>query len=203
MNWWSAKVFNPDQWWANKWGMLGSATWRSPSETWGAVLEGCAVRPYTYAHAAPAQSWTHNRQPLAHPAGSNFLEGRAHVRWQKGRWQAQLGLVLRQQGVDETVDLGKEPASSIGADPLLSYVNRPADYGVEMLYTGDGLAGETDRINQRLWWADVAWDIPRIQDQHLFIRAMQNRRIGDITDENWWRVECGIRLNRVLEERNW
>ena len=198
-----SEVFNPDQWWANKWGMLGSATWRSPSETWGAVLEGCAVRPYTYAHAAPAQSWTHNRQPLAHPAGSNFVEGRAHVRWQQGRWQAQLGLVLRQQGVDETVDLGKEPASSIGADPLLSYVNRPADYGVEMLYTGDGLAGETDRINQRLWWADVAWDIPRIQDQHLFIRAMQNRRIGDITDENWWRVECGIRLNRVLEERNW
>jgi hypothetical protein len=72
-----------------------------------------------------------------------------------------------------------------------------------MLYTGDGSAGETDLIRQRLLWADLGWDIPRLEDQHLFVRIMQNHRKGAIELQNWWRVECGIRLNRVLEERNW
>ena len=198
-----SEVFSPDQWWANKWGILGTVAWESPSKTWGGLVEACAVRPYTYAHASPAQSWTHNHQPLAHPAGSNFIEGRTHIRWERGPWHAHVGLVLRQQGIDEATDLGKEPAFSVGADPLLPYTTRPADYGVNMLYTGDGSAGETDLIRQRLLWADLGWDIPRLEDQHLFVRIMQNHRKGAIEIQNWWRVECGIRLNRVLEERNW
>ena len=198
-----SQVFSPDQWWANKWGLLGTASWQHPSNGWGAVVEACAVRPYTYAHAAPAQSWTHNHQPLAHPAGSNFIEGRAHVRWERGAWSAHAGVVLRQQGADEAVELDKEPTFSIGSNPLLSYVTRPADYGVELGYTGDGIAGDTDLITQRLLWIDVGHDIPRLEGQQVFVRAMQNHRAGDLGTENWWRVECGIRLNRVLEERNW
>lgn len=198
-----SQVFNPDQWWANKWGLLGTVSWKHPSNGWGAVVEACAVRPYTYAHAAPAQSWTHNRQPLAHPAGSNFIEGRAHIRWERGAWRAHAGVVLRQQGADEAVELDKEPAFSIGSNPLLSYVTRPADYGVELGYTGDGMAGATDFITQRLWWVDVGHDIPRLDGQQVFVRAMQNHQTGTLGTQNWWRMECGIRLNRVLEERNW
>lgn len=198
-----SQVFNPDQWWANKWGLLGTVSWKHPSNGWGAVVEACAVRPYTYAHAAPAQSWTHNRQPLAHPAGSNFIEGRAHIRWERGAWRAHAGVVLRQQGADEAVELDKEPVFSIGSNPLLSYVTRPADYGVELGYTGDGMAGATDLITQRLWWVDVGHDIPRLDGQQVFVRAMQNHQTGTLGTENWWRMECGIRLNRVLEERNW
>mgnify|MGYP001024984148 FL=1 len=198
-----SEVFNPDQWWANKWGVLGSAAWRSSDKTWGFVLEACAVRPYTYAHAATAQSWTHNRQPLAHPAGSNFAEGRAHAQWKRERWSAHAGLVLRRQAVDERVALDKVPSFSIGADPMLSYITRPADYGIDLIWDGEGLAGETDVIDQRLVWADVGYEIRRIEGQQLFLRVMQNRSIGERIQSNWWRLEMGIRLNRVLEERNW
>ena len=105
--------------------------------------------------------------------------------------------------MDEATDLGKEPAISVGTNPLLPYTTRPADYGVNMLYTGDGLAGETALITQRLLWADLGWDIPRLEDQHLFVRVTQNHRTSAIEWQNWWRVECGIRLNRGLEERYW
>jgi hypothetical protein len=74
---------------------------------------------------------------------------------------------------------------------------------VELGYTGDGIAGDTDLITQRLLWIDVGHDIPRLDGQQVFVRAMQNHRSGDLGTENWWRVECGIRLNRIREERNW
>jgi len=74
---------------------------------------------------------------------------------------------------------------------------------VELGYTGDGMAGATDLITQRLWWVDVGHDIPRLDGQQVFVRAMQNHQTGTLGTENWWRMECGIRLNRVLEERNW
>jgi len=74
---------------------------------------------------------------------------------------------------------------------------------VGLMWDGNGLAGDTDVVDQRLGWLDLGYDIPQLQDQQVFIRAMQNKRLGQRTDENWWRVELGIRLNRVLEERNW
>ncbi len=86
---------------------------------------------------------------------------------------------------------------------MLSYITRPADYGIDLIWDGEGLAGETDVIDQRLVWADVGYEIRRIEGQQLFLRVMQNRSIGERIQSNWWRLEMGIRLNRVLEERNW
>ena len=126
-----------------------------PNEHWDAVVEAAAIRPYTYSHASQAQSWTHNRQPLAHPAGSNFAELRSHIVWSPGRFRLHIGALVRRQAIDEPVDLGKEPAVSVGSDPLLSYITRPSNYGVEWFFAGDGQAGETDIINQckpgRIW----------------------------------------------------
>ncbi|MDA1336094.1 MAG: hypothetical protein O2818_04315 [Bacteroidetes bacterium] len=198
-----SEIFSPDQWWANKWALLGSSSWASVNEEWHAVAEVCAVRPYTFAHTAPAQAWTHNRQPLAHPAGSNFAEARIHIRWDRAPWHAHFGVVQRRQGREEQVELDDVPEFSIGSDPLLSYASRPADYGVGLMWDGNGLAGQTDVVNQQLLWLDIGYEIPKLDDQQFFIRAMRNRELGSITDKDWWRLECGIRLNRVLEERNW
>ena len=191
------------QWWANKWGALGSMHYGSANERWNVVLEATAVRPYTYAHASSAQSWTHNRQPLAHPAGSNFAEARTHVIWKKGPFRFHLGALMRKQALDEAVDLGKDPAVSIGSDPLLSYVTRPSDYGVEWFYSGDGQAGNTDVINQIQTWVDVSYQITKLEGQELFVRSTQNNLSGGMMSTTWWRLETGIRLRRVLEERNW
>ena len=111
--------------------------------------------------------------------------------------------MLRRQGVDEQVALDKVPSFSIGADPLLSYITRPADYGVELMWDGGEGAGETDVVDQRLFWADLGYEIPQLEGQQLFLRVMQNRMDGSLIQSNWWRMEIGIRLNRVLEERNW
>ena len=45
-------------------------------------LEGNLARPYTYSQSSPFLSYTHYRQPLAHPVGANFREAVAIVRYQ-------------------------------------------------------------------------------------------------------------------------
>jgi hypothetical protein len=42
------------------------------------------VLPYTYATTAPAQSWTHYGQPLAHPLGAGFSEFNASLQYKIG-----------------------------------------------------------------------------------------------------------------------
>jgi hypothetical protein len=101
------------------------------------------------------------------------------------------------------VVLGKEPAVSIGSDPLLTYITRPSNYGVEWFFTGDGQAGDTDIINQLQTWIDLSYSIPKLEGQELFIRSTQNNWRGSAMSTTWLRVEAGIRLRRVLEERNW
>jgi hypothetical protein len=198
-----SELRSDEQWWANKWGALGSIHYGSLDKRWKLVLEAAAIRPYTYSHAAQAQSWTHNRQPLAHPAGSNFAELRSHVFWNRGNFLLHVGAVVRRQAIDEMVVLGKEPAVSIGSDPLLTYITRPSNYGVEWFFTGDGQAGDTDIINQLQTWIDLSYSIPKLEGQELFIRSTQNNWRGSAMSTTWLRVEAGIRLRRVLEERNW
>ncbi len=45
-------------------------------------LEGNLARPYTYSQSASYISYSHYRQPLAHPVGANFREAVAIVRYQ-------------------------------------------------------------------------------------------------------------------------
>jgi len=35
------------------------------------------------------------------------------------------------------------------------------------------------------------------------VRSTQNNLSGGMMSTTWWRLETGIRLRRVLEERNW
>lgn len=197
------ELLSDQQWWANKWGALATVTWNSKDKHWQWVNEICAVRPYTYSHASTAQSWTHNRQPLAHPAGSNFAEIRTHLRWSNDRWVIHGAGVGRRAGIDEVVNPGEEPSFSVGSNPLLSYIHRPADYGVNWFYTGDGTSGASDAIDLIQIWLDVAYRWPILGNQEGFIRFMRTQATGDYTDTRWWRMEFGLRFDRVLEERNW
>jgi hypothetical protein len=58
------------------------------------------VRPYTYSHRVPLQSYTHNSQPLAHPLGANFREFISMASYQKGRWGAFATLMMASYGED-------------------------------------------------------------------------------------------------------
>ena len=195
------EITSDANWWANKWGALISVQFKSRNNRWKGVLETSAVRPYTYAHASSAQSYTHQRRPIAHPLGSNFIEWRGHLQWQKLPWSIHLGAQVYQHGMDESVPWGEDPAISIGANPLLSYTTRPADYGVSLIWDGDIPQAGIQKVTR--FWLDVSYAIPKLHGQSFFVRTVGRLEQDAQADPTWWRIETGLRLNRMFEERDW
>jgi len=198
-----SEIQSRDGWWGNKWGALASAQWRSSNQRLKAVAEGVVVRPFTYSHASSIQSWTHQHRPLAHPSGSNFIEGRFHLQWQKNKFKARLGFVWLQKGIDAPSQLGETPTMSLGADPLISYLSRPTDYNVDPIWDGGGFIDEAGIQNVMRWWGAIAFSLPSLEGQEVFIRGFLRDESGVQAAPDWWRIEMGIRLENILEERNW
>lgn len=83
-------------------------------------------RPYTYSHSSPYGSYSHYRQPLAHPLGANFKEVVGIIRCQPFRTvTAEAKLVLAEYGSD-----GEE--ENYGGNILLNNRTREMDYGNEI-----------------------------------------------------------------------
>ncbi|MCB0395128.1 MAG: hypothetical protein KDD36_00655 [Flavobacteriales bacterium] len=61
-----------------------------------------AVRPYTYAHKTPLQSYTHFAEPLAHPLGANFREWVFLADYRKNNWMLNARWVIARTGRDST-----------------------------------------------------------------------------------------------------
>ena len=63
-------------WWGNKQGMqVGYKCYNfGLVENMLMQMEVNIVRPYTYSHGSPQQSYSHGGMPLAHPMGANFAE---------------------------------------------------------------------------------------------------------------------------------
>ena len=96
------------------------------------------VRPYTYSHGSPQQSYTHFNQPLAHPFGANFYEGIGMIGYKNKRWSFDLKTVYAIVGMDTAGS-----SVSMGQNIFISYINRPKlsngnpmDFGH---YTGQGV----------------------------------------------------------------
>lgn len=93
------------------------------------------ARPFTYAHEASATvssgqtNYAHDNQPLAHPLGSNFLEGIGIVRYQQKRLTANGIFGLMMYGADT------DPDHNYGGNILLDYNSRFRDEGN---YIGQG-----------------------------------------------------------------
>lgn len=71
-------------WWANKFAIQGGLKYVDALgvNNLDIQLEANVVRPFTYSHNSDYGSYTHYRQPLAHPLGANFYEGIGIVRYQ-------------------------------------------------------------------------------------------------------------------------
>jgi len=63
-------------------------------------LEYNRVRPYTYSHRSDIQSYSHYRQPLAHPLGANFEEFIALANYKLGDFQLSLKANFAIYGAD-------------------------------------------------------------------------------------------------------
>ncbi len=83
-----SEFFKQRGWWANKYSVqVGYKSYKFAGvDGLFARLEGNLVRPYTYSHWGPEQSYVHNNLPLAHPLGSNFAEILTQWRYKSNRW---------------------------------------------------------------------------------------------------------------------
>lgn len=206
--WVTREVFSDRGWWANKWASVHTARWhRGTTE---AVLERCAARPYTYSHAAVETSWTHDRSPIGHPLGANFIEWRAQVRAEWGAVRLQAGATHVRQGVDDreaalvggrsiVAAAAPDATSSVGMSPLLPYTLRPEEDGIGALYAGpDGATVKTWRV-----FADADWGHERLGTGRVFIRAAGRWAESGDQAASWGRLEVGLRVQPALEERDW
>lgn len=129
-------------WWANKYGyQLGL----KKTNLFGIAnldlqLEHNMARPFLYAHQNIYTSYTHYRQPLAHPLGANFREYIGILRYQPLKRLALEGkVILAGYGLD-TLN------SNWGQDIRLSYLSRQLEYGNE---TGQGIGTDLSIFNFR------------------------------------------------------
>ena len=132
-------------WWGNKFSWQAGAKYINAFgvDHLDLQLEYNTVRPYTYSHNDPYNSYTHYNQPLAHPLLSNFKEVICVARFQP---IPRLNLSARYVHAD----LGENtPTENWGADPLLSYENRVQDYGN---FTGQGVAATIDLVGLDASW---------------------------------------------------
>ena len=121
-------------WWANKQGIQAGWIYYNTFRIPGLDFRGewNWVRPYTYSHGSPQQSYTHFNQPLAHPLGANFTEYLAAIHYTKKRLRVEMKFIYAMIGKDTAGISG----SNVGQNIFLSYLSRPYDFGH---YTGQGI----------------------------------------------------------------
>lgn len=109
------------KWWADKFGgQVGFRAFDLGIKGLGLQSELNAVRPFTYSHGSPVQSWTNLNQPLAHPLGANFLEWVNIIRYDTGKWKFTEQFIWAGFGRDRDID-DDGISDNLGGDIFRSY----------------------------------------------------------------------------------
>lgn len=131
-----SQVKDPDTdiqsgWWANKYGVQFGYRYFDcfGIENLQTRLEYNFVRPFTYAHSNPVQSYTNNNISLAHPMGANFNEYLILLTYSPKKWMGSIHLNYSERG--ESI-IG----SNFGENPLRSNEGRTKEYEN---FTGQGV----------------------------------------------------------------
>lgn len=198
-----SKLLEAQGWWGNKWGLLVGASWLNKEGSFGWLVEGVAVRPWTYTHNTLPLSYTHLHQPLAHPAGGNFVEGRARIRANiQGKYNLRIGVLRRRQG--RSLGGGESLLSfAAGEMPWTSFSEREGEDGHTFF---QGIPTNVFRLE-----LDVAMPVGErvgVTGMEAFVRAwmrLEEQAAPGAWQEPWdaGRLELGIRHARVMDERNW
>lgn len=112
-------------WWANKQGVQAGYK----CYNFGMIdhlymqVEANVVRPYTYSHGSPQQSYSNGSLPLAHPMGANFAEVLGVLSYAHKGFAVGGELVGIRFGRDANATL------NYGQDIFQSYMTRESDYG--------------------------------------------------------------------------
>lgn len=117
-----------DGWWANKQGIqIGYKCYN-----FGTVAnlflqtEVNIVRPYTYAHGSPQQSYSNGPLPLAHPMGANFSEIMGLLSY----YNKGVTLTGKLVGIRYGADVND--TMNYGQNVFQSYITREKEYGNEL-----------------------------------------------------------------------
>lgn len=121
-----------DGWWGNKYAVQlgGKYVDALGIPNLDLQLETNLARPYTYSHGKNFNSYSHYRQPLAHPIGANFAEIVAIARYQPAGRLRLTGKVIFAEYGDDT------PGENFGGNILLNNRTRETDRGNKI---GQGL----------------------------------------------------------------
>ena len=198
-----SKLRERNGWWGNKWGVLAGIQSTNPKGTLGWLLEGAAVRPWTYTHNTLSLSYSHLHQPLGHPAGGNFVEGRMRVHAKvRDMYAVRLSYLHRIQG--RSLGGGESLLGfAAGEMPWTSFAERDGEDGHALL---QGSRAPLSRLE-----VDVARPLgTRLDLSGLEAFARAWVRLERQTDPGAWeepwnvgRLEVGIRQTRVMDERDW
>lgn len=177
------------KWWANKYGAQLGVKWLNVIPSLHMLWEGNVVRPFTYTHGSPVQSWTHWSQPLAHPLGANFAEVLWRTSYQRGSWKFRATCLFSGYGRDKDVDQDGF-ADNLGGDLNRSYKNPFRQYGNDLLQ-----GQKTNVLYQQL---EVARAVGKMDAFEVY--AQQHYRLattqGLQTDQIWFLI--GLRSTGML-----
>lgn len=177
------KLFSNSGWWANKYGLQGGIKYINALgiDHLDLQTEFNLVRPYTYSHHEPEDSYTHYNQPLAHPLGANFREIILQIRYQPCRRMFVFaGYLNAWQGQNTATE-------NWGANPLLSYDTRVFDYGNRL---GQGISTHLDLFRLEASWM---WRHNMFLDAALLYR--KERSEIPANSRNTTVVSLGLRMN--------
>ena len=198
-----SKLLERNGWWGNKWGVLAGMSSVSRTEKFGWLVEGAAVRPWTYTHNTLPLSYTHGHQPLGHSAGANFVEGRARIRTVvRDVCTVRISYLRRVQGRSSG---GGESLLSFAAGemPWTSFSEREGEDGHTLL---QGARADLSRIE-----LDVSMPLGErygVSGIEAFVRAwmrLEAQEAPGAWQDPWnaGRLEIGVRQARVMDERDW
>jgi hypothetical protein len=155
-------------------------------------IEGTWVRPFTYTHydtsgagLAPAASYMHYGQPLAHPLGANFREYLFELQYQPHvNWLLKTVYITARQGMNrEGVNMGSNIA--------LDYTTRIGDYG-HVFLQGDLRKSALMQAVASWQWMPGMW-----LDVNYLLR---NETLRDTSNKSSV-ITLGLRINAVQRQQ--
>ncbi|MFN0215345.1 MAG: hypothetical protein ACKVT2_13900 [Saprospiraceae bacterium] len=182
-----SEIFSGNGWWANKWALQAGMKYLNVFglDHLDLQIEHNRVRPFTYAHSDPANSYTHYNQVLAHPLGANFSETLMLLRWQPiPRLFLQTRLIHARIGENT-------PEENWGSDPLVDYDTRVQDYGNKI---SQGIKASVQIFGFDASWAlwhNVMLDLKllcRKKDSEDGLRDFSTKLIGLGMRVNMWNL---------------
>jgi hypothetical protein len=157
-------------WWGNKYAyQIGGQYYDLLLKGLDLRLEHNFSRPYNYAHQDFYTSYTHYRQPLAHPLGANFTEWLGQLTYQPSeKWSFYLHGLYANYGANEN-------GINYGQNPQITYNSRPEEYGNEVLQ------GNKADLKMVQWRGSYQWkhnffvDLTAIYRNESFEHSIEDR----------------------------